>query len=500
MNPGFESGAAGWQNTGTAGAAAVVKGRAYRGKNAVVHQAASAWTATTTQTLTGLARGTYTFTAWYRNTGLTTAAIQASGCGDTAQSLDLPTAATWTRATLAVSVLSDSDSCTVGITSSSETGSLTVDEFAFTRNVPGRGGDMPVGGDITYRRLNAAVGVQYADAYGRVQDVLDILKRKDFNLARIRVYNQPGTPVVYNGVPYNGVQPGYQNLDDAVENAKAAKKAGMKIFFSLHYSDWWTNPGIQTRPAAWAGYDQAQLEQAVYDFTVHSLTRLRKEAGVRPEFMSLGNEINNLLLETDRFNDPAAYYALLNKAAAAVRATSPKTKIVMHLTTPDKWLYNDWITKAKTYNLDYDLMGISAYPFWTNQTIATLSNFASWTSALAGKNVLICEVGYPWTPDAQGASEQTYTEQHNLDPDGPENYGATPEGQLTYMREYFRAMDNTGVVEGVSYWDPISVDQGDGPDPNGWIVGGDVGVEDTAFFDYGFPHKALPSLDAFKTW
>ncbi|MEI7100748.1 glycosyl hydrolase 53 family protein, partial [Klebsiella pneumoniae] len=69
---------------------------------------------------------------------------------------------------------------------------------------------------------------------------------------------------------------------------------------------------------------------------------------------------------------------------------------------------------------------------------------------------------------------------NNLDPDGPENYGATPEGQLKYMKEYFRAMYNTGVVEGISYWDPIAIDVKGA----GWVVGETSAVEDTSFFDY----------------
>lgn len=56
------------------------------------------------------------------------------------------------------------------------------------------------------------------------------------------------------------------------------------------------------------------------------------------------------------------------------------------------------------------------------------------------------------------------------------------------------------LADGIRYWDPILIDFGDGADPNGWAVGGDVAVEDTTFFDYGSPHRALTSLTAFRTW
>jgi arabinogalactan endo-1,4-beta-galactosidase len=59
-------------------------------------------------------------------------------------------------------------------------------------------------------------------------------------------------------------------------------------------------------------------------------------------------------------------------------------------------------------------------------------------------------------------------------------------------------MYNTGKVAGIAYWDPIWIDL-DGHQ-NGWVVGGDDEVEDTTFFDYQNPHRALESLDAFNTW
>jgi arabinogalactan endo-1,4-beta-galactosidase len=259
-NPGFESGSTGWTHSGTSGAAYVQTTSPRSGTYNLAHYANSAWQANTVQTVTGLARGTYTLTAWIKNWGVTSAGPQAYNCGDTTQILDLPVSSTWTKVTLTVSVMSTS--CTVGIWSNSTTSAMVADDFSFTKITPGSGGTMPVGGDITYRRMNAAVGARYADSTGTVKDVLDILAPKSFNLARIRIYNQPGNPVTWNGTTYK-LQTGYQDLADAIQNAKDAKARGMKIFLSLHYSDWWTNLDIQARPVQWTGYNQTQLENAV---------------------------------------------------------------------------------------------------------------------------------------------------------------------------------------------------------------------------------------------
>ena len=223
-----------------------------------------------------------------------------------------------------------------------------------------------------------------------------------------------------------------------------------------------------------------------------------KNAGVTPEYISLGNEINNAIMDVSRSSSPANYYALLKKGYQAVKAVSPSTQVVIHLTNPDKSVYTSWINGANQYGLQYDVMGISLYPFWTNMSISQMADFARWAANQSGKLVMVCEVGYPWTLQTQHAGEVTMIVAKGLNPDGPEKYGATPEGQLRYMREYFRAMYNTRKVVGITYWDPIWIDL-DGH-ANGWVVGEDVEVEDTTFFDYGNPHKALSSLDAFNTW
>ncbi|MFD8378430.1 glycosyl hydrolase 53 family protein [Streptomyces sp. NPDC059679] len=440
MNPGFESGLTSWTNIGTADSAYTQTAKPHSGRTDLVHASNGQWAVNTVQTLTGLTQGTYTLSAWVKNDGVASAGLEAYSCGDTSQTLDLPKSPQWTRVTLIVSVLSPS--CTVGIWSNSSGGTLQADDFSFTRIAPGSGGAMPVGGDITYRRMSAAAGGVYTDSADRKKDVLDVLAPQGFNLARIRVYNKPGN-FVTNGGEKQQLQPGWQDIDDAVKNARDAKARGMKIFLSFHYSDFWTNPGLQIRPADWDGYSQSRLESAIYDYTTRSLQAM-KRAGVTPQYVSIGNEINNALADVSRWASPADYFALLKSASKAVRATSPTSKIVIHLTTPDRAAYTDWINNARANGLDYDIMGVSLYPFWTNMSIASLANFASWVGSASEKPVMVVETGAPWTLKSSGASETTMIAQNHLDPDGPENYGATPDGQLRWTREFFRAMHDTG--------------------------------------------------------
>jgi hypothetical protein len=81
----------------------------------------------------------------------------------------------------------------------------------------------------------------------------------------------------------------------------------------------------QIRPTDWAGYSQSWLEKAIYDYTAQSVRAMRT-AGVTPEYVSIGNEINNALDDVSRWTSPADYCALLESASKAVRGTSPTSR------------------------------------------------------------------------------------------------------------------------------------------------------------------------------
>jgi arabinogalactan endo-1,4-beta-galactosidase len=228
--------------------------------------------------------------------------------------------------TLVVSVLSTS--CTVGVCSESTTSSIAVDDVSFSEIAQGEGGPMAVGGDITYRRMTTEMGGRWADSTGEEKDVLDVLADKDFNIARIRIYNEPGN-VVDDG---QQLRPGWQDLADAVQNAKDAKERGMKLFVTIYYSDFWNNEP----PVAWESYSQSELEAATYDWTREVMTTL-KDNGVTPDYVAIGNEMQSSIEGVDRSEDPAGYYELLKQGVAGVRSVSSTTQTAVHLRTHPAW-------------------------------------------------------------------------------------------------------------------------------------------------------------------
>jgi len=496
-NASFENGLTGWTNWGSTSAAYTQTG-GYHGSYNLAHWQSSNYEVYTYRTITGLINGTYSLSAWVQSSGgQSSNIIEAKNFGGTAKSVAIPASISWTKVTITNIVVTNGQ-ITLGMYSNASGGQwakadyFVLDDGSGYTGTPGVAKTtMKVGGDITYRNLISDHGGQWAYADGTTADVLDILADHSFNLARIRIYNEPGNSVNIDGHNFY-LQPGYQDLADAVDNAIAAKQRGMTLFISLHYSDFWTNPGLQTIPEDWKDYNASERMTAIWNYTVNVMNTF-KNNNVTPEYISIGNEINNAVMGVNR---GAEYYALLNNAYAAVKSVSPSTKVVIHLTNPDYTFYTQWVNDAAYYGLNYDIMGSSIYPFWTGWSISQMATFVTWLSNYSGKPIMICEAGYPWTLAAQRPGETTMIAQNYLDPDGPENYGATPAGQLRYMREFLRAMYNTGKVEAVSYWDPINIDV----EGAGWVEGAYSQVEDTAFFDYGTPHKALPGLAAFYSY
>lgn len=69
----------------------------------------------------------------------------------------------------------------------------------------------------------------------------------------------------------------------------------MKLLLDFHYSDFWTDPGKQFKPKAWEKLDYPQLKTAIHDYTRDTIARF-KQAGVLPDMVQIGNEINGGIL------------------------------------------------------------------------------------------------------------------------------------------------------------------------------------------------------------
>ncbi len=377
------------------------------------------------------------------------------------------------------------------------------------------------GGDISMLNYVEDLGAKFYDANGNERDALDILAENGVNIVRLRLYNEPGNAVSYkvNNTTYNYALPaGYLDEDDILKLARRAKAHNMKIELTFHYSDFWTNGEMQFKPKAWEDYTFNELKSVVHDYTYNFLQRMNAQ-GTAPDYVSLGNEIQGGLLFGYYTSDKAQVNAvngycdnmanvaaLLAEGSSAVRSACPQSKVVIHLTLSEAVTSNtyQWFFDAmKQYALDYDVIGASYYPYWTNQRPSMLTDLANTMYQRYGKDLLVMETGYSWTQyRPSGRYGSNYEGQLHLN--GTPYNEATQAGQKAFIEELQSVVKANNHILGYLYWDPVMVEQkvGDSWIQTTWAMKKSGGqwwqdgntVGNTTWFDYD--GKALPVLEA----
>lgn len=351
-------------------------------------------------------------------------------------------------------------------------------------------------------------GAKYYGYDGKEQDVFETLAESGVNYIRLRVWNDPYDE---NGNGYGG---GDNDVATAIELGKRATQYGMKVNIDFHYSDFWADPKRQHAPKAWEGMSADEKADALYDFTKESLTQIL-DAGVDVGMVQVGNEINNGMSgETD----VPAVMGLLSAGSRAVREIADSygkdIQIVLHYTNiEDNEEVDTMAANLKEYGVDYDIFGLSYYPFWDG-TNENMQNVAKNIMDRYGKKVVIAETSYCYTEkDGDG-----FGNSFDGIEDAVDGYAPTVQSQATMIRDICAAANEVGVL-GVFYWEgtwiPVgSADQdnsalwekyGSGwassysteydPDDAGLYYGG-CSWDNQAMFDFtGHP---LPSLNVFR--
>lgn len=309
----------------------------------------------------------------------------------------------------------------------------------------------PVDGisDDFYRGMDASAvlalensGVKYYNFDGEEQDVFMTLAQAGVNYIRLRVWNDPYDE---NGNGYGG---GNNDVATAIALGQRATKYGMKVCIDFHYSDFWADPKKQFVPKAWEGMDIEEKSDALYNFTLESLTQLL-DAGVDVGMVQIGNEINNGMSgETDVAN----VRKLLTAGSKAVReaaANSGKEILVaVHYTNIDDMKKLDTLlTGLQVKEFDYDIVGLSFYPYW-HGTIEDLKNAIIHIRDTYGKKVYVAENAYCYTAEDGDGSANSVEGTDDL----AEGYSASVQGQANEVRDVCAAASEAG-AEGVFYWE-----------------------------------------------
>ncbi len=311
----------------------------------------------------------------------------------------------------------------------------------YVERIEGLPDDFIDGMDISSVIAEENSGVQYLDRWGNPIDLFEFLAEQEIDTIRVRVWNDPYDE---DGHGYGG-----GNCDAAVaaEIGKRAAAAGMNLFVDFHYSDFWADPGKQMEPKAWAKKSADDKAELAYEYTKKSLGDIIA-AGSNVTIVQIGNEINNGLAGRSSELD---IIKILRKASDAVREISAQTgndiKIAVHFSGVDdkKQIAEkaQWLTKEQ---LDYDIFGVSYYPFW-HGSLAGLTEVLKATKETTGKEVMVLETSFPRTKE-----DGDFTPNSAGDQDVLGNYYVSVQGQAQAIHDVYKAAFEGGAT-GVFYWE-----------------------------------------------
>lgn len=296
------------------------------------------------------------------------------------------------------------------------------------------------GADISYYYQQEQCGVHFFRD-GTETPLFTVLKDAGVNWIRLRLWHTP--------------EDGWNGLSQTVSMAQRIKAAGFSFLLDIHYSDSWADPAEQTIPAEWSGYSFSELQNAVKSYTASVLDAF-SAAGCAPDMVQTGNEIaNGMLFPYGKIQDGGncdAFMALLSSAVETVRASCPSAQVMLHIPCDrDIKRVVWWYSQARSYSVDYDVIGLSFYSFFTGTDFDIVSDTVSALSAF-GKEICIVETSYPWTL-AWNDSKNNLV---GLETQLIHGFSATKEGQQQYLDELCRRTAAAG-GDGVFWWEPQAV-------------------------------------------
>lgn len=322
--------------------------------------------------------------------------------------------------------------------------------------------DFALGADISGCTVQEKHGEVLRDWQGRPAEATALMKQLGMNAVRLRVWVDPTA------------HGGLCDAEDTALKALRAKALGMDVMIDFHYSDWWADPAKQNIPKAWEKLSYKKMLAALREHTVSVLTLL-KQKGVNIKWVQVGNETSRGLLwsvKTDPKTgweikdaegnttitqsmghldrNPKQYAGFIAEGYKAVKSVYPEAKVIVHLDNGyDNALYNRNLDVLRENGADFDIIGMSLYPYWAMKagrepnaavTIADcLRNIRAVTKKY-DRDVMIVETGFE-------VDEQRPWLMH--------------EGREQYAEILRRCREETGGrCKGVFYWEPTTLPGG----------------------------------------
>ncbi len=313
------------------------------------------------------------------------------------------------------------------------------------------------GGDISLLPDYEAAGAVYLDYDGRPIDgsALDFFKGEGLDVMRVRLFVNPSK---YTGPDKDPNT--CQDLEYIIPLCKRIKAAGLPLMLDFHYSDTWADPGKQWTPAEWVGLTDEQLYRKIYDYTRETLLALSAE-GIVPDFIQTGNEISYGMmwgawnasessLKKCYTNSPEAnwtrFITLLKQAGKACREVCPQARIVLHTErTPNINVQYNFYNKMRQGNVDYDIIGISYYPYFHGKLPVLETALKSLETNFPDKEIMIVETGYAYKWEVPGSDPKF---------DYTATYPYSDAGQAAFTRDLVATAKKHDNVTAIIWWWP----------------------------------------------
>lgn len=209
-------------------------------------------------------------------------------------------------------------------------------------------------------------------------------------------------------------------------------------------------------------------------------------AGIPLSVVSIGNEITaGLLWPTGTTSSYYNIASLLHSAAWGIKDSNlaTKPKILIHLDNgwnwaTQKYFYTTVLAQGPLLTSDFDMMGVSYYPFYNSAaTLASLKTSLTDMAATWGKSIVVAETDWP-----VACASPAYSF-----PSDTTSIPKSAAGQTTWVKDVAAIVAGVSGGAGLFYWEPA------------WINNAALGssCSDNCMFDS--TGKARSSLAVFSS-
>lgn len=225
---------------------------------------------------------------------------------------------------------------------------------------------MIYGVDLGWVSQLEAMGYRWLNEAGKETDILEASKELGANAVRLRIFVNPPKEAFWQKQENETCMLGFCDAPHIVQMAERIKKSGMKLMVGFHYSDHFADPEHQDIPEEWLGDSDTQLEKRIYGHT-REVMRMLKEHHASPDWVQVGNEINNGILwpRGSLKEAPGQLVRFLNAGYDAVKEVSQESQVITHLASVlNDGLCMPFLENFFAENGRTDILGFSYYPYW----------------------------------------------------------------------------------------------------------------------------------------